>query len=563
MLVALALALFAATAAPARAPEQAVRIHERCRVESDARATLAEMLPRLAACRSPIRPDAVGTVWVLYDRLPFGPDNKQPWRMEIDNHRVSSSIDAWLIGPGGQAKHVSYDPNSPTREWSTANYLSLLVYAEFPVERIALRLHRAETMTYIRAPRLTPARAYATNDRNAAALYGVGVGMLGVTILFHLSLFFAIRRPFQLIYCLHVGLMFTYALGYSGLSRLVLPWLTATDVSRLVNFEMISGTATGLAFVFQFLGRDAFPRALRVWAAAAGGASALFAGLLVAAPPEWSARIYVGGNIASLHTVLFAVLALGWAVWRGNRMAALLGLGWALPMTVSLLYPLRNFGLIPGTAIPDGLMLLAVTVECLILSVPVAARIRQLRIEHERAAERHAVLERQAQTDALTGVANRRGFGEALTRVTAAQAEPWPLALLVIDIDHFKRVNDVHGHATGDAILQAVAQHVRRVAGEEAIVARMGGEEFFVALRHHDLARAGTIAERIRQTLPLSLAMGDELPAVTISLGVAAGLSSQLEALMDDADCALYRAKNEGRNRVILADGPLMYAAAA
>ncbi|HYZ48933.1 MAG TPA: GGDEF domain-containing protein, partial [Sphingomonas sp.] len=176
---------------------------------------------------------------------------------------------------------------------------------------------------------------------------------------------------------------------------------------------------------------------------------------------------------------------------------------------------------------------------------------------------RHLVLERQAQTDALTGLANRRGFMDALARATAADEGPVPLALLVIDIDHFKRVNDQHGHATGDAILQRVAAHVARVAGSGAIVSRYGGEEFVVALRGHDLVRAGTIAERIRNSIGVTFDPGSDLPSVTVSIGVAAGLSDDLEALIADADCALYQAKNDGRNRVMLADGALIYSAAA
>jgi diguanylate cyclase (GGDEF)-like protein len=208
-------------------------------------------------------------------------------------------------------------------------------------------------------------------------------------------------------------------------------------------------------------------------------------------------------------------------------------------------------------------MMMASTLECLILSLPVAGRIRHLRVEHERAQERHVVLERQAQTDSLTGLANRRGFDEALTRAAAAQADPTPMAVLLIDIDHFKRVNDRYGHAAGDAILQHVASHVAKVAGAGAIVSRFGGEEFVVALRGYDLARAGTIAERIRKSVGVMLDATAKLPQVTVSIGVAAGHSAAMDAMLADADCALYRAKNEGRDRVIVADGPLMYAAAA
>jgi diguanylate cyclase (GGDEF)-like protein len=94
-------------------------------------------------------------------------------------------------------------------------------------------------------------------------------------------------------------------------------------------------------------------------------------------------------------------------------------------------------------------------------------------------------------------------------------------------------------------------------------VGRHGGEEFVVALRAHDLPRAATIAERIRIGIGVAFEGERNLPSVTVSIGVAAGHSAQMDSLLQDADCALYRAKNEGRNRVMLADGPLIYAAAA
>jgi two-component system, sensor histidine kinase LadS len=560
--IALACLLAAGTGVAMAAPSPTHFLREQCRIASSEGLNFKTALARLDRCTTPAAPRTVGEIWISYADVPMRAEVNHPWRLELDNHR-GRSVDVWLIGPSGQTKHLAYDATASDREWATANYYSLLVYADFPVQRLVLRLNDAENMTFIRAPRLTSARAFATNDRNHAALYGLALGALAVTILFHLSLFFAIRRRFQLIYCLHVGLMLLYAIGYSGIVRLAAPELTATGVSRLVNFAMIAGTGTGVAFVLEFLGRAGVPRILRLWGAAAGASSIGAGALLAIMPPALSAPVYLVSNLICTHTILFAALMLSWLGLQGNRTAALLGLGWALPMAVALLYPARNLGLIGADRIPDGLMLMAVTIECLILSVPVAGRIRKLRIEHERAQERHDVLERQAQTDALTGLANRRGFGEALTRAAAAQAEPTPLALLVIDIDHFKRVNDRYGHATGDAILQHVAGLVAKVAGPGAIVSRFGGEEFVVALRGYDLARAGTIAERIRISVGAVLDADAALPPVTVSIGIAAGESHDLKTVLADADCALYRAKHEGRNRVIVADGPLMYAAAA
>jgi diguanylate cyclase (GGDEF)-like protein len=390
----------------------------------------------------------------------------------------------------------------------------------------------------------------------------MGVGMLALAILFHLSLFFAIRRPFQLIYCAHVAMLFVYGLCFSGIIRIVAPWVDAGGISRLVGFAMAAATATGIAFLVEFLGAT-ISRPIRRWAGVAGFGSALMAVLLLLAPAAWTYPVYMVANAVVLHTILLTAVIVCIACVRNHPMAAALALGWAAPIVVSLMYPARAFGLIAPEMLPDGLMMVTMMIECLLLSLPVSSRIRDLRIEHERAHERHVVLERQAQTDALTGLANRRGFGDALMRASAAHAEPAPIAVLVIDIDHFKRVNDHHGHAAGDAILRHVAAHVARVAGSGAIVARYGGEEFVVALRGHDLMRASTIAERIRNSIGVTFGSDTDLPSVTVSIGVAAGASDEVEALLEDADCALYRAKNEGRNRVMLADGPIVYAAAA
>jgi two-component system, sensor histidine kinase LadS len=546
--------------APAEA-QSLHRLQEYCRVATPNDAPLAAALPRLERCAAPAPKAVNGTVWIDY-RIPATRlEPQKTWRLALDNHR-SKMVDVWLLGAGGRAQHLRYDPNAPDREWVAGNYQSLLITPEFEVRALVLRLTDAQTHSYVRSPIIARAKRFAPIERNNAALYGMGVGMLALTILFHMSLFFAMRRRFQLIYCAHVALLLIYALCYSGIIRILAPSLGATAVSNLLSFTMCAATGTGMAFLIDFLGSALGPR-VRRWAQAGGAASLLAALVMIAAPPSLSHAAYLVANAVAVHAILLTSGILAVACWQRKPMAGIITAGWLMPIAVSLMYPLRTAGLVGMDGIPDGLMMIASTVECLILSLPVANRIRRLRLDHERAHERHLVLERQAQTDALTGLANRRGLGEAMTRADAAHAEPVLLALLVIDIDHFKRVNDRYGHGTGDLILRHVAAHVARVAGPGAIVARHGGEEFVVALRGYDLARAGTIAERMRASIGPSFEAADDLPPVTISIGVAAGTSDEFQDLLEDADCALYRAKNEGRNRVMLADGPLVYAAAA
>jgi diguanylate cyclase (GGDEF)-like protein len=555
-----ALLLLLFLAAPSRAAEP-LRLDETCRIAADSGVKLPEALVRLDRCDGRAPKDYVGTIWVDYPQMPTNLTIAKTWRLVLDNH-VSSAVDVWLIGRKGPAQHYTYNPNAPDREWAAGNYLSMLVSPERPISRIVVRLADARSHTYTRAPKIARARYFVPIERDQASLYGVGVGMLALTILFHLSLFVAMRRRFQLFYCAHVGLLLIYGLSYSGIIHIFLPGLGASGNSALLGFSMTAATATGIGFLIEFLGNST-PRWLRRWAVGAAFASIAAALLNAAAPDGWSYACYVAANLVAMHAILLTAGIVIQACARRVPMASAIALAWAVPMAVSLMYPARAFGLITDAMLPDGLMMFATTLECLILSLPVASRIRNLRIEHERAHERHVMLERQAQTDALTGLANRRGFGEALARAAAGHGEPMPVALLVIDIDHFKRVNDHHGHATGDAILRHVAAHVARVAGSGAIVARYGGEEFVVALRNHDLMRAGTIGERIRVSMDVTFDTEPALPGVTVSIGVAAGFSDEIETILADADCALYRAKNEGRNKVMLADGPLMYAAAA
>ena len=161
-------------------------------------------------------------------------------------------------------------------------------------------------------------------------------------------------------------------------------------------------------------------------------------------------------------------------------------------------------------------------------------------------------------TDSLTGLANRRRFDEALKlEWLRARRNEHPLSLIVIDIDHFKHVNDDYGHPCGDDVLRATAallsQHVKR-AGD--LVARYGGEEFAVLLPDTPLAVAHEFAERLRlavEALPLN-AMQQSI-AITISCGVSCALAevspSDPEWLVHEADAALYEAKRSGRNRVV------------
>ncbi len=156
--------------------------------------------------------------------------------------------------------------------------------------------------------------------------------------------------------------------------------------------------------------------------------------------------------------------------------------------------------------------------------------------------------------DPLTGLPNRRAFEEDLAREAArAGRTAAPLAVVVLDVDRFKGVNDVHGHAAGDAVLRAVALRVASAIRAGDVLARIGGEEFGTLLPGADLTRAAEAAERMRATLagtPVEAA--GHVLAVTASFGCAALAAGEApDALVARADARLYEAKRAGRDRVM------------
>jgi len=157
--------------------------------------------------------------------------------------------------------------------------------------------------------------------------------------------------------------------------------------------------------------------------------------------------------------------------------------------------------------------------------------------------------------DWLTGVLNRRGLFEAAPRLVAAAATGDRLAVIALDIDHFKDINDRHGHAIGDRALKAIGDLLTTHAGNDRLVARMGGEEFSIVLRDTTLQAVTDLADRIRRDCAeLQVASREGVIRFTVSAGVADGDAHQdIGELLARADAALYAAKEGGRNRVVVA----------
>ncbi|NIF68603.1 diguanylate cyclase [Burkholderia sp. Ap-962] len=170
--------------------------------------------------------------------------------------------------------------------------------------------------------------------------------------------------------------------------------------------------------------------------------------------------------------------------------------------------------------------------------------------------ETHGRLLREAQTDYLTRLGNRRWFFEEGTRAIQAAGGKLPFAVLALDLDQFKRINDRYGHHTGDEVLKSFAEVARTVLGSETILARIGGEEFAALLSSYDASRAAELGEYVAQRFAETIAAkidGIDIQA-TVSIGLARYEANSVPALAEmlaAADAALYTAKSLGGNRLV------------
>jgi diguanylate cyclase (GGDEF)-like protein len=263
--------------------------------------------------------------------------------------------------------------------------------------------------------------------------------------------------------------------------------------------------------------------------------------------PFVAIAIIAGMNFASHDASAGAQLFYLWPVlyasnFLSNRVAAL------VLVLISAGHAAVAFSTLTTTkALSDWV---SVTVALSLTAIVVAS----LRNRNDRLRQ---VLESQALADSLTGVANRRSFDGELTRaVTWARRGGESLALISVDIDYFKKINDTYGHGVGDQALQVVANSLRVVARrEDDLVARLGGDEFVVLLRT-DRVSAGRAADEVRAVLAAVDSLPCGPPGLSIGIAVLPDHASTADELRAASDAALYEAKQKGRGRTAMAHPP-------
>jgi diguanylate cyclase len=294
-------------------------------------------------------------------------------------------------------------------------------------------------------------------------------------------------------------------------------------------------------------------RALIVgFAAAFGGWPAA----LVAVAISGSYRLWLGGVGAgpgALGIVAAALLGLSWRYFlrpRGRiKVRHLLVLGFVISCYLLTGIAMGYATIWSLLSLIGPYMVTASVTASVLLGLFVQRELTQI--------EREQHWKTDALTDALTGLPNRRAFERGIEGLRSPDSEA---ALLILDLDHFKVVNDTHGHAAGDHVLQRVSDILRSHTRNHDLLSRLGGEELAVLLPDTDSARAFQIAERLRRAIEmLDISWEGRSIAITASVGVAlASGATPSSELFVQADAALYAAKHNGRNRVVFSGEMLL-----
>jgi diguanylate cyclase (GGDEF)-like protein len=375
-----------------------------------------------------------------------------------------------------------------------------------------------------------------------------GLGLMLFPIAFDLASWRALRRSFTLWHASMAANALVHIALMSGVATVFLD-LPVTVANGLASLTFGFGVASAGMFARAYIDRQALPPILsRLLVASAIAAVCLgfYAGLFPFVLPAWQDAIYFGGFAPILAVYAVAIIV---ALHRGSRSGQFLAVAWLPIIAVLAVRLVTQFtpGLQPIDALP--LFYAAVAFETFVTALGVIDRFVMLRRERDRAQHEAEALADLVSRDPLTGLLNRRAVKARFPQIRAQGFD----AMAVIDLDHFKSVNDRFGHQTGDKVLIAAAHALRLQRDRDCIAIRLGGEEFMLLLRgRHTRQRAEALRRAITTRVVQDVPALDQ--PVTASMGIVevpanGGRDMDFDELFAHADRLLYEAKAAGRNR--------------
>jgi diguanylate cyclase (GGDEF)-like protein len=392
-----------------------------------------------------------------------------------------------------------------------------------------------------------------------ASLIGATLMLLVVGAVYNFTLGLATRRTFPVLQGLWSATMAIWGAIWSQLHLLVLPGMAGTlssQVCTLLACAMLMLTALSMISAIEPADMPRWLRRLGLGLAIVVGVLGVPLGLMRSGPIELLVNLE---GVLAMAMAMVVLVCLGVAWRRGSGAARAFAGAWLMPLLVMSLSGFFDLDHLLWGGGTQMLVLLSAAWQTVWLSLAATHRFTQLRLERDRALAAQAIAQHQARCDPLTGLSNRRGFIERITPLLATgcadQGAEYTVALLLLDIDRFKAINDAHGHDTGDDVLIAIARRLQRWDSPNQVIGRMGGEEFAILVAGMGRFAAFSFAEAVRQALAENdHGLGTE--PITVSIGmVMGGPGDTFATLYRAADIALYAAKNQGRNRVVMAHG--------
>jgi diguanylate cyclase (GGDEF)-like protein len=484
----------------------------------------------------------------VFVRFDLKPGSQRPHFLET-RRAALSGIDVLVVDAAGRTLTAHFSPSElmPSRRGGFIR--APLPVSSAPIRQVIVAFDLPTHRMLLEQAQLAPANAHDVLGARRLLLVLAGLcGMLLMPLIFNAAFYRVLREPFVVWHsALALSLLLTILVS-SGLSFYGgnLPVMAMSAMNTwLFGLSVAAAGMFARSFIEEGKLHPWLRRALPLASAWAVLVSGLHASFPFALRPMQSALYYW----AYVPVLIVFLWVLADALRRGSHAARYQAIGWAPMIGVGLIRLVS--GLMPAMASDDAMMLFyaGCVVEVLATTLGVADRFMAIKDQRDRAQTEAQVLERLSERDPLTGMLNRRALQD---RFAMLRAEGFT-TLAVIDLDHFKRVNDTHGHAVGDRVLKAVAQVLTQDA--DTLAFRMGGEEFLLLLRGRDAAQR---AENRRQALSARIAedVGGLDALVTASMGLvevpaSAMPNAGLHELYQRADQLLYEAKQAGRNRTL------------
>ncbi|MBB5684695.1 putative bifunctional diguanylate cyclase/phosphodiesterase [Sphingobium boeckii] len=479
------------------------------------------------------------------------------WQLLIDQTRFDQ-IAVMTVDRHGRARIVQRGARALADNWAPGGLLRFGIDRPgAEIENLYIGFLRLDELGLMRKVTAASPESAARSGAAWLALMGLFTGALLSAFAYNLLIYTGHRYPFQRWYLIWVVAALAYGLSWTNMIAFVAPNFVGPMAVRLDLILISILIGTGNFFFLGVLEVGLLPRwlsrssrALAVLVIVLGIAASMDRVFPAALMDRWLNYVMLVGVISVGVGVVYAIKGRSRVVWFYL-------VGWAPVLAVFALRLSRNLGLLPQNDAIDMATFGALAFESIALSLAIADRFRHLRQERDHAEQARTsiaieseTLRRAAHTDFLTGLGNRASFQNAL-RAAIDDGAPGSFMLFLIDVDHLKSINDRLGHDGGDALLIHIADLLRRVAGPDDQVARIGGDEFALIVSDPDGVRAQQIGDALDAMQGEMWRRGGRAWSLSLSIGSTgyAPDTRDAELLYKNADLAMYHAKKLGRKR--------------